>query len=66
MPGKTAKYVPHCQICQRVQNDTYVRTEMRKPGVIEPLRICAAQGCWDEATARGYRSKYQQEADHKG
>jgi hypothetical protein len=66
MPGKTAKYVPHCEICQKVQNDIYVLTEMWKPGVIEPLRVCSAQVCRDAAAARGYRSKYQQEADHQG
>lgn len=30
-------------------------TAMRKPGVAEPLRVCMAQDCWDEAEAREYK-----------
>jgi hypothetical protein len=48
-----------CEICNRPMNSADDLTDMRKPGVFEPLRICAAKGCWDEAAARGYKSRYQ-------
>lgn len=37
-------------------------TDMRKPGVLEPLRICYKQGCWDDANARGFLSSAQRAA----
>jgi hypothetical protein len=53
--------VPKCDMCSRVQNDFDVLTDMRKPAVVEPRRVCAASGCWEKANAEGFFSQHQRE-----
>ena len=36
-------------------------TDMRRAGVIDPMRICASQGCRDEAAELGYLSSDRRE-----
>lgn len=59
MPTKSARYVPRCELCDGVQNDVNVLTDMWSDGTPAPIRICSSQGCWDEANARGYLSSQQ-------
>jgi len=40
-------------------NDVDVLVDMWKPGTVEPLRICYAGACWEEANGRGYLSNSQ-------
>jgi hypothetical protein len=63
MPRKSNKYVPHCEVCQRVMNDVHVLTDMWRPGTLSPLRICSAQGCRGKANELGYFSTYQESHD---
>jgi len=62
MPKKTTKYVPHCELCQRVMNSSVDLTDMWKPGTNTPLYVCSSGKCWDEANSRGYFSKFQKDA----
>ncbi len=54
MSKRTVRYVPKCDVCTRVMNDSSYLTHMRKPGVLEPLRICAGHSCWIKAAEDGY------------
>ncbi len=58
MPRRGDKYVPRCDLCGRMMNDSSFLTHLRKPGVLEPLRICSAGRCWKEAAERGYSSSH--------
>lgn len=55
-----------CDSCDRVMNSGVDLVEMRKPGVIEPMMICCAGGCWDKANARGYLSRVQRQQASDG
>jgi hypothetical protein len=58
MASKMA-YLPHCEVCNRVMNDTATLTDMWESGELKPLRICAAGYCWGTANSKGYWSRYQ-------
>lgn len=51
-----------CDICHRL-NERTALTDMWKADYgderPEPLTICPAGGCWDEANKRGYLSRSQ-------
>jgi hypothetical protein len=56
MTRRTIKYVPQCDVCTRPMNESSDLTHMRKPGVLEPLRICSVSRCWKKAAEGGYTS----------
>jgi len=51
---KPEKYVPHCDLCDRIHNDVAVLVEVRKPGELFPLHICGNKKCRDHAESLGY------------
>jgi hypothetical protein len=55
MPRRVEKYVPHCDLCQRVHNDRVVLVEECKAGG-DPalLRICGNKKCGDHAASLEY------------
>lgn len=48
-----------CDSCRRAMDNGRDLTDMRKPGVLEPMRICAAHRCWNMAAELGYLSGTQ-------
>jgi hypothetical protein len=62
MPRTRAKYEPRCEICGRMMNSGEDLADMRKTGILDPLRICSSQECWNDANARGYLSSAQRSA----
>lgn len=56
--GKSKRYVPRCNLCNRVRNDVAVLMEVRKPGELFPLRICGNGKCIDHAASLGYYPAY--------
>lgn len=48
--------IGHCGLCPRVVSEPDLDlTDMWKPGVAQPLRICNSFDCWETAEAQGYR-----------
>jgi hypothetical protein len=48
--------IERCELCSRVVSEPDLDlTNVWKPGIAQPLRICNSHDCWEEAEAQGYR-----------